>query len=77
MKPIITIVCGIGTEIDVRLEYSSFAPKDTVFIVPPQHSFLKMARTVSQAESALAEWIRRYENVFNGLKYWRNKALEK
>jgi hypothetical protein len=63
-------------EIDIVKEASFYCAKDTCYFVPQEMGLLKWAKSTYQFEKERNEWIRKYENVLNGLKYWRNKALE-
>lgn len=75
-KPVITIIHALNLKIEVKIEPSVYAPHDILYIVPPGGDFLKMARTIYQAEKEKAEWIRKYDSLLNGLKYWRNRCFE-
>ena len=76
MKGQVTIVHAYDTEVELHLEPSPYAPSGTIYFVSPQEDFLKYARTLYDAEKDRSEWIRKYQNVLNGLNYWKSKAME-
>lgn len=61
---------------EVILEPSRYCPNDKMYLVPKNESFLQFSKTLYAIEKDRSEWIRRYDNVLNGLKYWRCRALE-
>jgi len=64
-------------EIEVIQETSVYAPPQTMYLLPENITFLKWSRNLYTLEKEKNEWIRSYENVLQGLNYWRNKANEK
>lgn len=77
MKSCITVIHSFDLELEVTKTPSAYAPSGTVYIVPENNDFLKMANTLYVVEKDRNEWIRRYENLLNGLRYWQAKAKEK
>jgi hypothetical protein len=75
MELVIIKAPNVG-DIKIRQEISFLAPKDYIYFVPQGMSFETWGRTLAQAEREKNEWIRRYENMYQGLKYWREKAQE-
>jgi len=73
----LTIVKAPGVEIELEQVTEVFCPRGYVYFMPDKMSFETFGRTIRDAEREKNEWIRRYENVLQGLKYWREKALEK
>lgn len=75
-KATINIIHASNCEIEIITEASIYAPKDTVYIVPEKDSFIKMAATLYATEKEKNEWIRKYDNVLKGLRYWQAKAKD-
>lgn len=73
----ITVVKAPGVEIEVVQEVSIHAPRDSVYFVPSDMDFITFGITIREVERQRNEWIRKYDNLYNGLKYWRDKALTK
>lgn len=71
------VVTAPGAKIKIEHEQSPYCPSDQAFFLPDKMSPFEWARTIAQADKDRNEWIRRYENMYQGLKYWRNRALEK
>lgn len=75
MKAFITVVHAANIEAEIKTESTVYAPKDMVYIMPAGGSFIKMARNMYEIEKERSDWIRKYENVLQGLSYWRERAL--
>lgn len=73
----LTVVHAPDIDFEISHESSIFAPRDCVYLVPDKIDFGYFVRSMYELEKERNEWIRRYENVLTGLKYWRSKALEK
>lgn len=76
-SPVIRIIHSFSSKPRCELEPSMYCPEGKLFIIPHEDSMLEHGRSLYQAEKEKADWIRRYENVIQGLKYWREKALDK
>lgn len=61
---------------EIKMEPSAYCPKTHFYMVPDNENFLQMAKTMYQFEKERNEWIRKYDRVLKGLKYWRNQALD-
>jgi hypothetical protein len=72
-----TIVHSYSDQIVCRTEASVYCPDKTAYLVPPRESFINIACSMYEAEKDRSEWIRKYDNVISGLKYWRERALSK
>lgn len=81
IKPKLVIVHAMNVQPEFRIQHSIHAPKGTIYILPDQDpmepSLVNYMRSVREAEKQMNEWIRKYDNVLQGLKYWKSKALEK
>jgi len=71
------IVSSPSVDIEVVKEKSVYCPTHNAYFFPEKGSFIELGRQMYQAEKERAEWIRKYENVLEGLQYWKGKALEK
>lgn len=71
-----TIVHAYSDDVQIKKEASQYAAKGYCYLVPSQENIIQMARTVNQADKDRSEWIRKYENVLRGLRYWQNRAHE-
>lgn len=58
----------------IHVESSVYVPKGVVYL-SPDNDVVKWARNIHRAEKEVNEWIRKYENVLNGLNYWKERAL--
>ena len=76
-KPRINLIHGHGIEPIVTVHADRNCPPDYLYIFPDKEDtdFLTMARTMLAFETERNDWIRKYDNVYQGLKYWRDKAL--
>lgn len=70
------IIHAPGVEIDIQKESSIYAPRDSIYLMPNQDSFEHFVKSMYQLEKEKNEWIRSYDNVLRGLRYWKSKALE-
>lgn len=78
MNKDITVLHHPADNVTIKKEPTIYATQGYVYIMlDPNQDFLKMARMLYEAEKDTAEWIRRYQNVLNGLEYWKDKALSK
>lgn len=59
---------------EVIKEPSAYCPSTHCYLVPEQTNFLQMAKTMYQFEKERNEWIRKYDNVLRGLRYWKDRA---
>ena len=71
----LVVVHAFDVRPEVELAPTAYAPPGHLYIVPQDMTFETMARTMHAAEKGRSEWIRRYENVLQGLKYWKEIAL--
>ena len=75
--PVITIIHGPKVTPIVNVEQSIFCPTENLYLMGPNDpDLLTFFRTIYAAEKDRSEWIRKYQNVLNGLNYWKNRALE-
>lgn len=76
MKPKFTIVISPSNEVEVDIQKSVYCPIGSVYVMPDKdRPLLTHLKTVYEAEKERSEWIRRYDNVLNGLNYWKQKAI--
>lgn len=76
-NPKFIIVKSHSNEVDLEIESSAYCePGRVYFMQDKNRPILEHLKTLYQSEKEKNEWIRRYENVLNGLKYWREKALQ-
>lgn len=73
----LTLVHSPATNVEIVKEISFYAPNGYFYIIPDKSNFVEIAKDRSQLEKERNEWIHKYENLLNGLNYWKNKALEK
>lgn len=52
-------------------------PKGYAYLVPDNENFVEIARSRYEIEKDRNEWIRRYDNVLKGLRYWQAKEKER
>ena len=76
MKATFTLIHAYSDEVEVKKESTAYAPNGYVYLMPDKADRFEWARTIYEADKEKNEWIRRYENAMQGLKYWREKALE-
>lgn len=86
MKHRVSILHSMDADFELEKLPSVYVPSQTVYCMisldqknlwSANEAFLKMARTIYEAEKETGEWIRKYQNAMNGLNYWKEKALEK
>lgn len=74
---LIQIVHAYDVKPEIKLEASAYAPSGYVYFLNKDQDFLTFARSMYTAEREKAQWIRKYENLYQGLQYWRERALTK
>ena len=72
----LTLVHAYGVNIEVEKQASPYVMKDMVYLMPDQDDFGRFVKTMYQLEKEKNEWIRRYDNVLKGLRYWESKSRE-
>lgn len=77
MEAKIRLVHNPRTTFEVVKEATIYAPLEMVYIMTDNSSFLTLAKNLYNAEKEKNEWIRAYQNVLNGLNYWKDRALTK
>lgn len=73
----LTLVHAFSDEIEITKEPSPYAAKGYAYLVPDKANFIEIAKDRSAIEKDRNEWIRKYQNVLDGLAYWKNRALER
>lgn len=77
-NPRVHIIHAYNIRPEVHVEASVYAPNDYIYVLPNREdTFLQVAKTYAQFERERNEWMHKYNNLLNGLNYWKNKALEK
>jgi hypothetical protein len=71
------VIHSVDVDVDIRKERSVYAPRQTVYLVPDHHTFTAHLSTIYEIEKDRNNWIRSYQNILNGLNYWRSRALSK
>lgn len=71
------IIHPFNVKPEISVEPNAYAPPDTVYLVPDNTSLVKWARTLHQIEKERSDWIRAYNNILRGLRYWKDKAESK
>lgn len=72
----LTVITAPDIEVEIAHETSVYAPRSHCYLVPDNKNFLEWAKSMYLFETEKNEWIRKYENVLEGLKYWKGKAEE-
>lgn len=65
--------------LEIQTVCSIYAPNDYVYVTfdkEEYENFPNFLKDLHKAEKEKNEWIRKYENVLNGLNYWKGKANE-
>lgn len=76
MKPKFYLITSFSNEVEVEVQRSAYCPKGQIYFMPDRNRpILNHLKSLYEAEKERNEWIRRYENVLNGLHYWRQLAL--
>lgn len=73
----LNIIHACNLKVKSNTLHSIFAPNDYIYVLPNESDFFKFGKTIYQAEKERSEWIRKYENVLQGLNYWKQRALNK
>lgn len=73
----LTIFHALNVDPEIKFEPCAYAPNDTVYFTLDKNSPLSYMRSLYSAEKERNEWIRKYDNLLNGLNYWKDKALSK
>lgn len=73
----LTLVKAPGVTLEIEQVTEVCCPSGYIYFIPDKTEFGQFARSLHQAEKEKNEWVRRYEKMYQGLKYWRGKALEK
>lgn len=72
----VKLIHALDVKIEVEDIPEKFAPSGYLYVLT-EGDFLEHAKTMREIEKDRNDWIRRYDNVLTGLKYWRGRALEK
>lgn len=72
----ITLVHAFCDKVEILKEPSVYASPGYAYLVPDQSNFMKIAKDRVELERERNEWISKYNNLLNGLNYWKNKAKE-
>lgn len=72
----LTLIHSYDVDLEVIKEPTPYAPGGHVYLVPDNKSPASFFRDIYKAEKEKNEWIRKYENVLKGLKYYKNLCLE-
>lgn len=76
MKPKFILVTSYSDDCDVEIVKDRYCPRGSVYIMPDKTKpLLDHLKSLYQAEKERSEWIRKYQNVLDGLNYWKQKAL--
>lgn len=73
----ITIIHAPTTTVDIIKEVSIYAPNNYAYFISDNKDFLNFVKSNYDSEKEVSDWIRKYDNVLQGLKYWKDKALSK
>jgi hypothetical protein len=74
MKKTLTIIRPYSIDLEVKIEPSAYCPNENAYFIG--NDLLTHVKTIYQAEKERSEWIRKYENALQGLRYWKEKAIE-
>lgn len=70
----LTIVTSYADELEIVVVKDRNCPVGCVYFMPDQSKpVLEHLKSIYQAEKEMNKWIRKYDNVLNGLNYWKNK----
>ena len=78
MKQKFVIIHPYCHEVEVETIPDKWCPNNNVYLMTDltNENFLSLIAGIHEVEKDRNEWIRKYENVLQGLNYWRNKANE-
>lgn len=76
MKVKITLIHAFNVDPEIELQATQYAPPDTVYILTDKQTPDVWAKSVYQAEKERNDWIRKYDNLLKGIRYWESKAKE-
>ena len=72
------LITSLQDNCEVEVQKSPFCPTGSVYLMTDKtRPFLEHVITTYQAEKEKSEWIRRYDNVLQGLNYWKSVAAGK
>lgn len=72
----ITVVHAPSDTIEFVLVPHHYATKGYAHLVPSEMDFVAWAKGLADIEKEKNDWIRAYENVLKGLRYWESRAKE-
>lgn len=75
---VFTLIHPPNVEPILNVEKSVYCSPQHLYLMPENGPDLPtMCRSVYAAEKDRSEWIRKYQNVLDGLNYWKERALSK
>lgn len=73
----LTLIHAYSDDIEITKAPDRSAPKGYAYIIPDKANFIEIAKDRAQLEKERNEWMHRYNNLLQGVNYWKNRALEK
>jgi len=78
MKPKFILITSIQDECEIEIQKDKFCPPGYVYLATDiSRPVLEHIKSLNKAEKEKNDWIRKYENVLQGLNYWKEKALQR
>lgn len=70
------VIHSPNVEVEVEKQVTCYAPPNSIYFLT-QPNDLNHLKTLFSIEKEKNEWIRKYDNLLNGLRYWQARALSK
>lgn len=64
-------------KVEVEVQKSFYCEPKRCYLLSDKENIIEHARTMYQLEKEKNDWIRRYDNLIQGLNYWKQRALMK
>lgn len=61
---------------NINIEASAYCQDNMAYFMAEKDSFVQLARDMYQVEKEKAEWIRKYDHLLKGVRYWQAKCKE-
>lgn len=75
VKPKLYLVTSFADECEIEVVKDAFCEKGRCYLMSDKsRPIIEHLKTVYETEKQMNEWIRKYDNAMNGLRYWKERA---